>query len=397
MSKYTTEFGNLIRTGFRPFDDTWCTFVEGHKKELCDKIIRYYWFNEIGAETPERFKHYLNEQLSREMPYFNRLYEAELWKLFPLCNTVLNTKTHGTLRASDIRDAITRRDLSRLAKFGESLHHDLKDDDWTKFDQNVHGVTNQTGNLTGNHDETEHISTSGTKDYIKNQDNNLDETANRDINTVTESKEVVDDDTTSHTTGNESRNTTSSHWSSDTPQGAVIQEGVAIDSKYLTNYSHDSENMSRNYSEDVTGTDDKTTDFNQTVKTDDDLTRNVKENNKETYDEDTTGTSDRSKNNKDTEDTTGWKDENTDTESTTHYTRDEISHDFKQNTTTENETNVDASSQSGQNEQESDNLVTVEGSTGVSRTRLLMDYRESIINIDEMIIKSLGINFMGVF
>lgn len=390
MAKYTMELGTLVRMDFPIFDDTWCTFVPEHRQELCDKIIRHYYFYEIGQETPERFAYYLNEQLALKMPFYNKLYESELWKLYPLCNIVLDTNVHGFVKSSDINDAVSRRDRSALQQFGESLHHDLKDNEWTKFDQNVHGVENQTGNLTGNHDETEHTD----RNYTKHQDNIMDETSQRDINEVTESKEVMDDDTTGHTTGSENRTTTGSHWSSDTPQGRVDTSGsLTIDNQYLTNYNHDSEQINRSYTEDTKGTDDRTTDFNKTVTTDDDLTRKVTEDNTETYNE----TIDRTKNNKDVEDTTGWKDQNTDTDATTHRTLDTLSHDFRQNTTGDNSTDVESTSKSGMSEQGTDSNTHTEGTSGVSRVQLLNDYRQSIINIDEIIINDLAVNFMGVF
>lgn len=397
MAKYTIEFGKLCKSGFQPFDESWGTFIPEHKQELCDKIVRYYYFNEIGAETPERFRHYLNTQLELEMPTFNKLYESELWKLFPLYNVVMETTSTGAMTAKQISEAVGRKDAAILRTFGETLHHDSKDDDWTKFNQNVHGVTNTTGNLTGNHDETELINKDGTKVYEKTNDDEMNETANRTINVQTNSTEVVDDDTTGHTTGSETTNTTSQTWSSDTPQGRVTAAGLDIDSQYLTNYSHASENKNRNYSEDTKGTDDKTTTFEQTVKTDDDLVRKVTDDKLENYDEKTHETIDRVKNNKDTEDTTGWTDEDTDTDATTHYTSDKLSHDFKQSTGRDNSSDVNALSNSGSSEQSTENVQSVMGSSGISKVELLSEYRKSLINIDMMIIKAIGNNFMGVF
>lgn len=80
VSRYTMELGKLVGSGYEIFDDSWTTFVEMHKKELCDKIIRHYFFCEIGQETPDRFKHYLNEHLARIMPYYNQLTSLNCWK-----------------------------------------------------------------------------------------------------------------------------------------------------------------------------------------------------------------------------------------------------------------------------------------------------------------------------
>lgn len=37
MSRYTMELGKLVCSGYEIFDGSWTTFVEMHKKELCDK------------------------------------------------------------------------------------------------------------------------------------------------------------------------------------------------------------------------------------------------------------------------------------------------------------------------------------------------------------------------
>lgn len=93
VSRYTMELGKLVGSGYEIFDDSWTTFVEMHKTELCDKIIRHYFFYEIGQETPDRFKHYLNEHLARIMPYYNQLYKSELLEIIPLYNHFLETNS----------------------------------------------------------------------------------------------------------------------------------------------------------------------------------------------------------------------------------------------------------------------------------------------------------------
>lgn len=89
-NRYPT-LGDLVKRGYNVFDDSWDTHVKEHKKELCDKILRYYWFYQIGSETPDRFIWYLNEQLARIMPYYNQLYASELIKFNPLLNHSITT------------------------------------------------------------------------------------------------------------------------------------------------------------------------------------------------------------------------------------------------------------------------------------------------------------------
>ena len=90
------ELGQLVCGGYDVFNDWWSTFIPEHKKALEEKIVRYYWFNQIGAETPDRFKHFLNAELMRIMPYYNQLYESELIKFNPTYGVDWNRKGNKT-------------------------------------------------------------------------------------------------------------------------------------------------------------------------------------------------------------------------------------------------------------------------------------------------------------
>lgn len=389
MAKYTIELENVIKMGFNIFDDSWCTFVPAHKKELCDKIIRHYRFNEIGSETPERFIHYLNEQLALEMPVWNKLYESELWELYPLYNHIMSSE--GNSETSNLNHDLHsgRVDSSALREFGESMYNDK----WIKFDETQHHIKGEAGHLDGLHNEDETINVVGTKNYTKTQDNELNETADRTIKETTESKEVVDDDTTGNTKGTDNTTTSGFKWDSDTPQGEITPQGFQIDTHFLTNYEHHSDTSNRTYNEDRTGTDDRTTDYNKTVDTTDNLVRKVTEDNVETYDEKTTQNTDRHKTNKDVEDTTLNVDETTTTDNTTHDNTTEWKENNERNTSGQ----INADSRETKGNEKSKRYDNAQGTVGVSRVDLLQRYRESLINIDLLIIKSLAVNFMGVF
>lgn len=394
MAKYTIELGTLVSSGYCIFDESWDTFIPEHKKELCDKIVRKYWFNEIGAETPDRFKHYLNEQLARQMPTFNKLYESELWSLYPLYNHIMESQGESSATSNEIANTYSRRDLAAIKQMGDSLYRELKSDKWGTSDTTAHEVTGEAGNLTGDHTEKEIIDKLGTRDYTKKQDNILTEESQRDINTVEHSEEVMDDDTTEHRSDSENKTTTRRY--SDTPQGEVtVAGGLSIDAQYLTNYETINEN--RSLTSDAKGTDDRTTTFDKTVKTDDDLNRTVKEDNTETLDEDTTENTNRNKTNHDVEDTTHWRDVNSTTNQVTHETTHDKGDEFKESVTQDNGTNVEGSSSGKQGEELQTTSNKQQGTVGVSRVELLNKYRQSIINVDEIIITSLAENFMGVF
>jgi hypothetical protein len=77
-------------------------------------IIDHYAFHEIGAETPARFKHYLNTTLQEEMPLFNQLYTSALslagaLKNRDLTHTLTNSGTNSSTQASSSNAANTQQ------------------------------------------------------------------------------------------------------------------------------------------------------------------------------------------------------------------------------------------------------------------------------------------------
>lgn len=86
MSKYTTELRYLIENHFDLGLQDYPIFDEAYRETLNKKIINHYYFREIGMETAELFKIYLNMTMNEIMPYYNQLYKSELIKFNPLYN-----------------------------------------------------------------------------------------------------------------------------------------------------------------------------------------------------------------------------------------------------------------------------------------------------------------------
>ena len=59
-------------------------FDETYRETLNNKIIRAYYFREIGFETLGIFAWYLRRTMHEIMPYYNQLYESERIKIEPL-------------------------------------------------------------------------------------------------------------------------------------------------------------------------------------------------------------------------------------------------------------------------------------------------------------------------
>ena len=93
MSKYTTELRwpieqALDSQGLPHTEGSWPEvyemlglsdypiYDESHRQELNDKIIRRYYFREIGFETMELFSWHVRSHMHEVMPYFNELYKT---------------------------------------------------------------------------------------------------------------------------------------------------------------------------------------------------------------------------------------------------------------------------------------------------------------------------------
>lgn len=78
MGNYTTRLKSLLDSGFNIWDtdNPFPIYDENHRAALKQKIIDNYYMQEIGFETPQTFKHYLNTRMRTIMPYYNSKYAA---------------------------------------------------------------------------------------------------------------------------------------------------------------------------------------------------------------------------------------------------------------------------------------------------------------------------------
>jgi hypothetical protein len=66
-----------VERGYPIFDFEYPIFDPAYKPILEKKIIDYYYFREIGLETPAQFKHFLKSKLNIIMPYYNEWYSSQ--------------------------------------------------------------------------------------------------------------------------------------------------------------------------------------------------------------------------------------------------------------------------------------------------------------------------------
>ena len=108
MATYTMELRNyiemwsqdeelpqrdVIEKGRRQlFDFPYPFFDETYRSIFETNFIRTFYMKEIGFETEGLFKFQLETWLNVNMPYFNKLFESELFEYDPLTNSKMNVK-----------------------------------------------------------------------------------------------------------------------------------------------------------------------------------------------------------------------------------------------------------------------------------------------------------------
>ena len=365
MSKYTTELryicevnaGETESTGYNDvqevIDNSWDKifsfdfpiFDENYREGLCKKIIKHYYTREIAEETYGLWKLRLDARMNEIMPYFNKLYESELIAISPLVNYRMNKSGNGSKGGSDgIVDSGT-----------ESV---MGTDGSTKV---------KTGNETLGKAGKESDTKSGTKTVAK-------------IGNIEDTTEYEGDKVNTHKVNEGTLDTTVVDLFTDTPQGNIANMG--------TNYGSGSSTS------DVPIVGDDTawlTTANKTTTSEND-TREIEDRLK--YENDYKETKKRTYNGEDNN--SNFREE----ESFNNY-KNETEFTNRLDTKTYNDVTVTDTGSMSRNTIKGNNRTTTYGSTnqymeavtgtrGKSDSELLMEFRKSFLNIDEMVIKQLS-------
>lgn len=90
MAELTVELRHLLQSDFELFDFTYQFDDPKFKAEIEQALINRFYFNEIGQETPDRFKHRFMTRFKRIIPYYNNLHNTTLLSYNPLVNYTIN-------------------------------------------------------------------------------------------------------------------------------------------------------------------------------------------------------------------------------------------------------------------------------------------------------------------
>lgn len=345
MASYTIELSTLIDKHFPFALNSYPIFNEDYRDYLNNKILRHYYFREIGAETPDRFNFYLETRMNEIMPYYNKLYESELIKFNPL-----DTDSH---EEKIYHDAATERELGEEAgnQFAETTGDRYSGITQSDNSVSVESTSEQTG--TSGDTTTENIDSKST--------------TTNDLQTETE--------TNTHGTGETNTNGSEYEVFSDLPQNQLNVSTTIGD------------NGSATYAVDgfATTTTGKNSVQHSTTETSEDGTTTSTN----TGTVDVVGNSELTRKTDGTTSATGKQ-----SQSTTNATTNK---DDNQRNINKNSTNYNNRLQNEKELKNESNIRYLTGRSGQSPSKLLQDLRDTFLNIDMMVINELNDLFMGVF
>ena len=195
MAKYTTTIKTLIDNNFDFGLKSYPIFDENYRDTLNNNILNHYYENEIGFETANLFKFYLNQKLNEIMPYYNKLYDNQNKILNSMFDNVdikeefiRNTNTSANSNSNSNSDS---KNLFQDTPQGSLDFTELENQKWATNYNMSKGNINDTSNTTGNSDENyiKHITGNNGNKYkieiindIKNNLMNIDLMIINDLN-----------------------------------------------------------------------------------------------------------------------------------------------------------------------------------------------------------------------
>lgn len=199
-----TDIDNVVNASRRRIFGNYPIFDENYRATLEAKILKHYYTREICEETVALWKLRLQNRMNEIMPYFNKLYSSELIEFNPLYDVDLNTTGNKTGERDGTIQTDTDRDVNR----------------------NIENNTSESRSTSDNRNEMETHADNHKKDEV----------ATFNVTDALTGSTTTTNSGTQETDGTDTNQRTISelHWDkySDTPQGGIT--GIDSD-RYLTN------------------------------------------------------------------------------------------------------------------------------------------------------------------
>lgn len=152
VESYSSVDTLLDLTWDEVFDFEFPIFSEAYRETLCKKILKHYFTMEIGSETVGLWKLRLNTKLNEIMPYYNKMYESELYEFDPLKDYELvreisgqsNTGRTGTVKNVGSDDRWNKFSDTPQGGLGNFAGEDKDEDEWLTNVTHNYGTDNNT-------------------------------------------------------------------------------------------------------------------------------------------------------------------------------------------------------------------------------------------------------------
>lgn len=157
MAHYTITVKTLIDNNFNFGLTDYPIFDENYRNVLNQNILNYYYESEIGFETAQLFKFYLNNTLNLIMPKYNELYKKQQIALQNIFGNVDLTETsqrqnQNTINSSSSSES-NNKNLFQDTPQGELDFSELEQQKWaTNYTMNKSNI-NDTSTSNGNNNE----------------------------------------------------------------------------------------------------------------------------------------------------------------------------------------------------------------------------------------------------
>lgn len=361
MANFTIELGDLIEQGYKLALNDYPIFNEKHRHELNNKIIGHYYFREIGLETPDRFNFYLRQRMFEIMPYYNQLYESAEIKYNPLETEYI------------IENSNNKKNIYSTSTMDNALKSDIKNNEITEsLIQNDSTLTNDTKTNSSSENESNKNGTEDTTNQ-NTREENLKE--NGTSNNTTHNTQEIENTSTGNNTINKTTNF------SDVPETPITtitnSDGSVTTTSYLTTQTVENQHGTESTNSNSTTTDDGTASGENEIIHDNTITDNGSGTKK-------------------------WTETDSGNSSSNGITNiNENTNDIQKSNEEKNNiqsiTSKNASTQASNNNEIGEKNTLSHGRSGAVPAKLIMDYRNTILNIDMLIIESLENLFMGVY
>lgn len=394
------EVENIVTLAAPKIFNNFPIFDENYRLALEKKILMHYYTREICEETVGLWKLRLATRMNEIMPYFNKLYDSELLKYEPFYDVDLTTQREmsgqkvGTNKEKSESETVSAGSKQNEVKNERDVSEStgVSDVSKTENERNNTGVESASNKVSESNNTTVEKKDSTTN--IENSTNKVDSENNI--------HKVGDGSTTSDTVGTKNSTDAQTHWDlySDTPQGTIenIAAGASDHNRYLTNAREMTDNDT--YGDRTTDDTDTTNEYEETV-SDDGATKSVgsvvRQNDGATT-ESNSGTRDNEVNTN----TLRENVENGEINTERVIGRNGLSNEVGVNKENGIENKVENGSIMSEKVDTVNNLDSfterVFGKRGgITYSKMLMELRESFLNIDMLVIEKLGDLFFGLW